>query len=273
MERKSQGTRRATLVSQDPFAREVVSDMSRNIKRIADNWAPTALSAEEVLDYLLLVLHDALFLQQSDEWTREGKANLRADDTLDLAHWFLKGQSAGAKPMFDGICAFCGSWLRGDQNQHTASSNKRTGPPVDADGNFLPVVDGKAQLDKQPPFLLRYGPQLFAKEAPSISSYCDKSNTLKLQPGVGQEPWIRPKHSGYTESVKVWLYCIDCDNHLFHNKPRLPFRDRASQCMMKPQRRRQPLPQGQPSRATTSVDVQGSDQASKYRLIFNKSPY
>ena len=186
-------------------------------------------------------------------------ANLAADDTLDLAHWFLKGQAVGNKPLFDGICAFCGAWLHGDQNQHTALSNKCTGKPVDADGNELPRQQGKVQTQAQPPFLLRYSPQLFAEEAPEIFVHDENTNCLSLRAEVELEPWLRPSHSRHVEAEKTWLYCTACHGNLFQGKSRLPFRDRASQGLMKPHRRQDVRHPRQHGSATHEGQENGGD--------------
>ena len=76
---------------------------------------------------MLLCLFDALFLKQSDHWSRVGVANTPADETPELAKWFMKGQHVGSKPIFDGICAL---------------SNKEVGPPTIRDSVVLTSPDG-----------------------------------------------------------------------------------------------------------------------------------
>ena len=56
----------------------------------------------KLLDMFLLTLHDALWLQKSDMWSRQGVANLPQDETPELAKFFMKGQGVGKKPLFDG---------------------------------------------------------------------------------------------------------------------------------------------------------------------------
>ena len=123
------------------------------------------LTKEKFLDNMLLCLFDALFLKQSEEWSNKQVANVPADETPELAKWFMKGQAIGAKPIFDGMCAQCGTLLHGTIGQHSALSNKVVGPPIDRDGNMLLEPDGSPKTHAQPPFLLRYSPALFAKEA------------------------------------------------------------------------------------------------------------
>ena len=88
------GTPRAPLV--DNFAKK---DLRNNtIKKLeAGGW-----KRAELVDRILLCLFDALFLKQSDQWTIAGVANLKVDETPELARWFLRGQAVGSKPIFDG---------------------------------------------------------------------------------------------------------------------------------------------------------------------------
>ena len=123
------GTNRAPLV--DAFCERVVGD--RTAKEIAEE---AKLSKEKLLDNLLLCLFDALFLKQAEEWSNRGVANIPADETPELAKWFMRGQAVGAKAMCDGLCARCGNLLPGAAGHHSALSNKSTEPPIDRDGNL-----------------------------------------------------------------------------------------------------------------------------------------
>jgi len=152
----------------------------------------------------LLVLHDALLQTQAERWTTEGVANLEHDDTYVLARWFLRGQDVGRKPIFQGMCAYCGAWLHGDQNQNSALSNKTTGPPVGREGQKRFTPEGEPDTHSQPPCLLRYSPSFFAEEAPELFAHDADTNRLVLKPAFDstgaeiekQPPWIRPPHSG-----------------------------------------------------------------------------
>ena len=62
----------------------------------------TATKAE-VQDRVFLVLWDALFLDQCEEWSQQEVANLPADEAPELGKWFLKGLAVGEKPIFDGM--------------------------------------------------------------------------------------------------------------------------------------------------------------------------
>ena len=76
VQRQPLSTRRAPLVLQDKFAKTILSDMRSTVEQIASTWEPERLSKEEVLDKLLLVLHDALFLQQAEGWSQSGVARV-----------------------------------------------------------------------------------------------------------------------------------------------------------------------------------------------------
>ena len=109
-------------------------------------------------------------------------ANLSSNEALELARWWLKGQSVGSKPLFDGICSMCGTLLHDLSNGHR-------GDPVNRDGNPLLKPSGEPDVDAQPPFLLRFSPAFFAKEIPSIFQHDPATNSLVLPDGV-DAPWI-----------------------------------------------------------------------------------
>ena len=212
-------------------------DSNETMWRIAKDWPGMALSIEDTLERMLLVLWDGLFLTQAEAWTNGGVANLPSDETLELARWFLRGRQVGSKPIFDGICAQCGTLLHGAQNQNCALSNKRTAPPSDRDGEPARHPGGTPMTEAQPPFLLRYSPALFAHESPEIFEYDAESNRLSLRPGA-PEPWLRPQCGRHTDE-NTWLYCVDCQERWFPSPGQkahshVPFRDKASQCLLKP---------------------------------------
>ena len=122
------GTRRAPLV--DAFCRRMVGHQTA--EELAHDMG---ISKEKLLDNMLLCLFDALFLKQSEEWSNKMVSNTPADETPELAKWFMKGQVVGSKPIFDGMCAQCGTLLHGLIGQHSALSNKVVGPPIDRDGS------------------------------------------------------------------------------------------------------------------------------------------
>eukprot|EP00973_Karenia_brevis_P024650 3400481-Karenia_brevis.AAC.1 len=115
---------------------------------------PGPLDQQDMLDAMLLVLWDAIMLTASERWTKRGVANLNHERTHLLAHCFLRGQAVGKHPIHDGICAFCGALLYGQQNERSALSNKTNGPPINARGEKVVTDVGGEQTQAQPPFLL-----------------------------------------------------------------------------------------------------------------------
>lgn len=199
------------------------------IERIA---VSEGMSQSECLDRLLLVLWDALMLTMCEAWTRGKVANLHACEAPQIARYFGLGLQVGSTPLFDGICSMCGALLGGTLTG--AHRYKYTGPPSDRDGNKLASATG------QPPCLLRYSPESFAKEAPIWFEHDSATNRLSLRPGVAK-PWMRqPCPSAEADDSRPWLYCIDCKERYFPDagergtQSHLTYRDRASTHFMKP---------------------------------------
>ena len=153
------------------------------------------MSALAFLDRMLLCLFDALWLKQCEDWSNRGVANMPSDEPYECAKWFIRGLNVGKKPLFDGTCSQCGTLLYGSLGHHSALSNKFAGAPMDRDGRALFNDDGTPQTGAQPPFLLRYSPQLFSKEAPELFEYDPDTNRLSLKEGK-REPWLRDMTSG-----------------------------------------------------------------------------
>ena len=84
----------------------------------------------------------------------------------------MQGQSVGRKPVFDNMCAYCGELLHGSMNE--AGSNKVNGKPVTIGGR-------PASGDAQPPFLLRWPPEVIAEMAPAASAWSERTNKLELR--------------------------------------------------------------------------------------------
>ena len=205
-------------------------------QHIKDIAATKRMSKEECLDKMLLVLWDALMLTMCEGWTRGNVANMHVCEAPQLARYFVLGLQVGANPLFDGICAMCGALLYGAYKG--AHTNRYYGPPSDRDGHVI------ADTTAQPPFLLRYSPQLFAKEAPTWFEHDPETNRLSLRPGV-PKPWVRqPVPSVQMDESRPWLYCIDCKDRYFADSgergthSHIPYRDRASTHFMKPVRKR-----------------------------------
>ena len=131
----------------------------------------------------------------------------------------MKGQAVGRKPIFDGIYSQCGTLLYGAVGQRSALSNKVVGAPIDRDGNPVLDPEGLPDARAQPPFLLRYSPSLFAKEAPAMFKHDAETNRLSLQPGR-REPWLRLAHSRQAVANATWLYCRDCLDRYFETRKR-----------------------------------------------------
>jgi hypothetical protein len=76
----------------EPFVSDFYKEMSQagSAEGLA---ASLQLSKEELLDRMLLVLFDSLWLAQSETWTNRGVANIPQDEAFELARWFMKGRS------------------------------------------------------------------------------------------------------------------------------------------------------------------------------------
>ena len=179
-------SKRAPLL--DAFGKALAAE-KRKAQTVAREWG---LNIEHLMDKMLLVLWDACFLAQSEQWTRRGQANLHADETLEIARWFLRGRAVGSKPIFDGMCCQCAALLYGNPNKN-ALKNKYLGKPTTRDGYLA------ASAASQPPALLRYSPRLFAQEMPYVFEHDPETNRLSLKPGI-HEPWIRPADA----RIKTW---------------------------------------------------------------------
>ena len=133
------------------------------------------------------------------------------------------------------MCSMCGALLFGVVDGHSAMSNKSCGPPTDRDGTILTDGEGGLKVGAQPPFLLRYSPSLFAKEAPAMFQHDPETNCLSIVEGM-KPPWLRREHVRSNHAAP-WFYCVDCKDRYFKSGKRerghIPFRDRASQNLMK----------------------------------------
>ena len=90
----------------DPFVK-VLAD-KRNSFRVCAQRAKPQLPENDpqaILDYLLLVLWDALFLDQCIRWTQQKVTNLSVDRTLELGRYFRLGLNVGEEGIFTGLCA------------------------------------------------------------------------------------------------------------------------------------------------------------------------
>ena len=81
----------------DKFAKAIV-DPAVTVRNIAASKRFDASTQEAILDRLLLVLFDALFLDASLTWMARNVLNLHRSETLPLAKYFLRGLSVGDAP-------------------------------------------------------------------------------------------------------------------------------------------------------------------------------
>ena len=135
------------------------------------------------------------------------------------------------EPIYSGMCAFCACLLYGKDGDQSASSNRRSGHPIDKDGKRVEGIDIS---EIQPPALLRYSPALFAREAPEVFAHDPETNVLRLRDHVlgDTEPWIKP-------GKQEFLYCVDCFDRWISQTENtssfVPFRDKASQGNLRPE--------------------------------------
>ena len=94
----------------DTFARALTKQPYKTFRELSGD-----RSMEEMRDRLLLCLWDALFLAASVTWSTDPSrvSNVTAADALELGYWFHRGQQNSKRPLFEGICAMCGSLLYG----------------------------------------------------------------------------------------------------------------------------------------------------------------
>ena len=150
-------------------------------------------------------LWDALFLSAAELWTKDQVSNTTAPEALELGHWFQRGQMISKRSLFDGICAMCGVLLYSTLGQNSIASYHQ-GPPISRDGRILVNEQGVPETEAQPPFLLRFSPQMLAKECPEMFVHDPETNNLRLQHDK-YPPWIK-KLAG-NDRTKTWLYCFD----------------------------------------------------------------
>jgi len=152
----------------------------RPIKEAAKDWRSgrnedEPLQIAETVDGLLTQLGMLLWHEQVERWARLGVAWTEPGQIMQATKWYLSGQRAGDRPLFDGMCSRCGDLLYGPLNQSVLGANKRNGEPRDAAGK-------PCTSQQQPPFLLRYSPKFFAQMAPAAFEWCEENNRLALRP-------------------------------------------------------------------------------------------
>ena len=169
-------------------------------------------TAADATSRLLVDLGTVLFQQQCSAWQRAGKAWTSRRKIEGAIRYFLKGLRVGQRPIFDGICSYGGHLLYGNLGE-TGVSNKRNGLPVDIAGNTL---TGSRVDDAQPPFLLRWSPDFYARHAPDVFDYDAATNRLSLRPAhCERPPWKAAQHHRQKNAKASWLYCDACHIRLF----------------------------------------------------------
>ena len=111
--------------------------------------------------------------------------------------------------------------------------NKRNDLPVDIAGNTL---TGIRVDDAQPPFLLRWSPDFYSRNAPDVFDYDAATNRLSLRPAhCERPPWKAAQHQRQKNAKASWLYCDACHSRLFGNDGAsdVPFADQASQAHLR----------------------------------------
>ena len=68
---------------------------------------PIPEDPQAVLDRMLLVLWDALHLDQCLRWSTQKVCNLPVDHCLELGRWFSLGLTVSKDAVFSGMCAMC----------------------------------------------------------------------------------------------------------------------------------------------------------------------
>jgi len=201
------------------------------VRALAEAWREPGerqvrrLSAQATFTKLLVDLGQVLFLHQCHTWSIAGKAWVDEAKIQGAARYYLKGQHVGEKPIFDSICAYCGELLYGVLGD--AISNKTSGRPVDIDRE-------ECAADGQPPFLLRWPPELFAVEVPDVFEYDEASNKLSVRTHHHERPpWKRAAHHLHSDEKAAWLYCDICQRRLAGGAGEggagfVPFRDSES---------------------------------------------
>ena len=167
-------------------------------------------------------------------WSSANKGWTTKKKILGATHWYIAGQKVGQRPIYDSVCAFCGSLLFGSLNS-TELGNKRSGKPVTVDEKVTKATR-TASLKMQPPFLLRWSSRFLAERLPDVFEWQSKEKRLVLRESHRERPpWMRKHHSKDKNEDEVWLYCDCCHPHLFDpqsSQPHVPFRDEHSSAFM-----------------------------------------
>ena len=162
--------------------------------------------------------------EQDVTWTTKEKVHASV-------RWYLLGQNASERPIYEGICAFCGTLLYGQLNT-TEFGNKWSGVPVNILGTRANMNGTSVNTTSQPPFLKRWSPAYLAKCCPDVFAWDPQSHKLILKEAHRHPPpWQRAEHHHANNMEESWLYCTSCHSTLFgdsmNTQPHVSFRDRA----------------------------------------------
>ena len=162
-------------------------------------------SAEDVLDLLLVDLGMVKWCEMLSRWNSAGKGWTTKKKVLGATHWYMAGQRLGRQPIYDSVCAFCGSLLYGALNSPELG-NKFSGKPVTIDEKVVrPTSSSISAL--QPPFLLRWSPAYLAEKLPDVFAWDMQKKRLTLREEHRQRPpWTRKAHNRDKNQDEHWLY-------------------------------------------------------------------
>ena len=171
----------------------------------ANEYLEKPFSSEDVLDLLLVDLGMVQWCEMISRWNSAGKGWTTKKKVLGATHWYLAGQRLGRQPIYDSLCAFCGSLLHGELN-NPGSGNKFSGRPVTIDEKVVKTTSSST-LAVQPPFLQRWSPAYFAKMLPDVFDWDARGKRLTLRDEHRpRPPWTRKPHNRDKNQDEVWLY-------------------------------------------------------------------
>ena len=164
------------------------------LKHIAHSYIEGSITPAAVCDLLLLDVAMVQWLRMIRKWQSQDVAWTTKDKVSAVIRWYLLGQNVGQTPMYEGICAFCGTLLYGALNTQEFG-NKWSGHPVNANGSCKAGNGQNLTKTSQPPFLLRWSPAFLAEKVPDVFSWDARSKKLQLREHHRERPpWIRPPH-------------------------------------------------------------------------------
>ena len=137
-----------------------------------------SVTAGAVCDLLLLDIAMVQWLQMIRGWQGQTVAWTSKAKTDAAIRWYLLDQHVGRVPVYENICAFCGSLLYGVLNG-PEFGNKWSGAPVTMQGATRNSNGTEINANAQPPFLLRWSPIFLAQHVPDV--FVLDADTKRLQ--------------------------------------------------------------------------------------------